>query len=175
MRRFVTGTGTDGKSRIFNDLPEPGLIKVEGREGFAIHNMWQTVEAKPFVGVDQDMARPKGLLPPENGTILRIVDFPPDIKDPEERRKVFERQFKEQFGDVAHNTEDGVDVGMHQHPTIDYAIVIKGSIVLVLDNGEQLLEEGDIVIQRGANHRWQNETNEICRIAFVQVDGRDQP
>lgn len=177
MKRIVTGTDAEGKSRFVDDLPEPGIIKIDGRPGFAMYNMWQTTEAKPFAGTDQDMSKTLGgLLPPEQGTFCRVVDFPPDIKDPEERRRVLEKQFKERFGDVAHKTEEGSDdkeVGMHQHPTVDYAVVMKGTIDLILDRETRTLTEGDVVIQRGVNHRWANVSDDVCRMMFVQIDAHD--
>lgn len=53
---------------------------------------------------------------------------------------------------------------------MDYAIIIKGSIVLQLDDAKTItLNEGDIVCQRGTIHSWRNESSEWCRIYFVML------
>lgn len=52
---------------------------------------------------------------------------------------------------------------------MDYAIVMKGSIKLILDDGlEVTLSEGDSVVQRATMHGWKNESStQTCRIAFI--------
>ena len=47
---------------------------------------------------------------------------------------------------------------MHQTGTVDYAIVLKGEIVAVLEQTETVLKTGDILIQRGTNHAWSNQS-----------------
>jgi quercetin dioxygenase-like cupin family protein len=57
---------------------------------------------------------------------------------------------------------------MHRTVSIDYAIVMNGSLVCELDNGERVtLNEGDTLIQRGTTHSWRNESTEWARIYFV--------
>ena len=59
---------------------------------------------------------------------------------------------------------------MHRTQTIDYAIVVKGTVVLVLDDGERrVLNEGDVVVQRGTSHSWRNESKDWARTYFVVI------
>ena len=60
---------------------------------------------------------------------------------------------------------------MHRTETIDYGIVLSGEITLVLDDSETTLGPGDVVIQRGTDHRWENRGAEPARVAFVLIDG----
>ncbi len=64
---------------------------------------------------------------------------------------------------------------MHRTETIDYAIVLDGEVVLVLDQDETTVRAGDIVIQCGTNHGWANRSDRNCRIAFVLIDGKFDP
>nr|GAT47299.1 predicted protein [Mycena chlorophos] len=58
----------------------------------------------------------------------------------------------------------------HRTQSLDYGIVMKGSVVLELDNGERTtLNEGDTVVQRGTMHTWRNETSEWCKMYFVMI------
>jgi quercetin dioxygenase-like cupin family protein len=50
--------------------------------------------------------------------------------------------------------------------------VLKGTITSVLDDGETDLRAGDILVQRGTNHAWENRADEMCRICFVLIDGQ---
>jgi len=62
---------------------------------------------------------------------------------------------------------------MHRTQTLDYGIVIQGELYLILDdNAEVRLTAGDVAIQRGTDHAWENRSSEVARIAFVLLDGR---
>ena len=64
---------------------------------------------------------------------------------------------------------------MHRTESIDYGIVLSGEIVLLLDDSEVHLKQGDVVVQRGTIHAWTNRTDTICRMAFILTDGRFAP
>jgi quercetin dioxygenase-like cupin family protein len=63
---------------------------------------------------------------------------------------------------------------MHRTNSIDYGIVISGSIELELENFEiKTLKPGDIIVQQGTIHRWKNPSKtEICRIVFVLTEAK---
>ena len=62
--------------------------------------------------------------------------------------------------------------GMHTTPTLDYACVIDGQIVLELDDGVTVqLKSGDTVVQQGARHAWRNPGNKSATLAFVLLAG----
>ena len=58
---------------------------------------------------------------------------------------------------------------LHRTHSLDIAILLKGEITLLLDNGEKVvLKEGDTLLQRGTRHGWKNESaTEWTRIMFV--------
>ena len=60
---------------------------------------------------------------------------------------------------------------MHTTDTVDYAIVLQGEIWAVMDRDETLLKAGDILVQRGTAHGWENRSADMARIAFVLIDG----
>ena len=59
---------------------------------------------------------------------------------------------------------------MHRTGTVDYAIILEGEIWAVMDEGETLMREGDVLIQRGTNHAWSNRTDQPAYVAFVLID-----
>jgi hypothetical protein len=111
------------------------------------------------------------VLPPKHGTVIRIVDIPPEEKDPELRRRQTEAVFKAMFADARHEASHDRHPGMHVTDTIDYAILLQGELVAILDRTETVMRVGDVLIQRGTRHAWANRSNEIARIAFILVDG----
>ena len=65
--------------------------------------------------------------------------------------------------------------GMHVTDTIDYVAVISGEITLVLEAGEQVLRAGDVVVDRGVAHAWENRGVEPAVIIAVLVDAEPLP
>ena len=48
---------------------------------------------------------------------------------------------------------------MHRTVSIDYGVVLEGTVELVLDSGEtRVMRRGDVCVQRGTNHAWRNIT-----------------
>lgn len=60
---------------------------------------------------------------------------------------------------------------MHRTLSLDYAVVLSGQIVCVLDGGEEkTISQGEFIVQRGTNHQWVNRSEtEVARILFVMV------
>jgi quercetin dioxygenase-like cupin family protein len=60
---------------------------------------------------------------------------------------------------------------MHRTRSMDYGVVLSGTIVLQLDEGAEVeLHAGDVLVQRGTIHNWINRSPEPCTIAFVLID-----
>lgn len=69
--------------------------------------------------------------------------------------------------------EPGVAPRNHRTDSIDYAVVISGSIDMELDDGVVVkLKAGDVLVQRGTIHNWVNRSSEVCIIAFVLISAR---
>ena len=64
---------------------------------------------------------------------------------------------------------------MHRTDTVDYAVVLQGSITMLLDEEDVELSAGDVVIQNGTSHAWANRGQAPCLIAFVLIDARGDP
>jgi quercetin dioxygenase-like cupin family protein len=60
---------------------------------------------------------------------------------------------------------------MHRTGTIDFGIVIEGEIEMELDGGEWVtLRAGDVIVQRGTNHAWENKSGKPCRMWFAMIE-----
>ena len=171
IRRVVTGDGPDGKSRVIEDAPAASVKTVAERPGYRAVNVWRTTDFPCPVSAEDSVGQHKGILPTKGGTILRIIDFPPEPKDPAELKRRLHATFGGIYADAAHD-KNARHPGMHTTDTIDYAIVLEGEIWSVMDEGETLLRAGDVLIQRGTNHAWANRSDKTARIAFVLMDGR---
>ena len=55
--------------------------------------------------------------------------------------------------------------------TVDYALMLQGELVAIMDKDETVLRAGDVLIQRGTNHAWANRSGAPARVAFVLIAG----
>lgn len=142
IRRVVTGHDENGAAIVVKDA-EMTNVKVmpSGHKGCV---MWVTDDAPAAVEGDEDPAlREMGIAPPPRGSVLRILELAP-----------------------------GREAFMHRTDTLDYCIVLEGECRMRLD-GEEVVElsAGDVLIQRGTWHGWENAGDGICRLAFVLIGG----
>jgi quercetin dioxygenase-like cupin family protein len=173
IRRIVTEDDAQGRSHIVEDAPAKAIRTVPQRPGYRAVNVWRTETSPAPIEAPDTAANHKGISPPKGGgTILRIIDFPPEPEDPEELRRIIHATFGNMYQDAQHDKRDGKHPGMHRTDTVDYAIVLEGEIYAVMDEGETLMRAGDVLIQRGTNHAWANRSKKTARIAFVLIDGR---
>ena len=170
VRRVVTGHDKDGKSIFIEDSHAPNVMEMASMPGLALTDLWETDGAPADNSGSKDAAaRQVRLEPPRNGSILRIVEFPPDA---EWRKNV---DAKAAFGSIgAAHAKDAAsgDPMMHTTRTIDYLIILKGEIYAILDREEKLLKPGDIMIQRGTNHSWSVRGTEPCVLAAILIDAK---
>ncbi len=171
VRRIVTGVNAAGKSYLEEDGVSPAMLTNDGRPGYRNNNLWRTLGPDISVDTEDSILQHKGVLPPPRGTVIRVIDIPPESPDPEERRKATEAIFKQMFPDAQHHTGHSRHPGMHTTDTIDYAILLQGELVAIMDEDETTMRAGDILIQRGTSHAWANRSSEIARICFVLIDG----
>lgn len=168
VRRVVTGHDADGRSVILSDGPATSVKEIPSFPGLALTDLWETASAPASnAGSADAAARPVRLEPPPDGTIFRIVEFPPDSRRPKGADS------KEGFKSIgASHTQDAKshDPMMHRTSTVDYIVVLKGEIYAVMEKGETLLRPGDVLVQRGTNHSWSVRGEEPCIVAVVLVN-----
>jgi len=148
-RRIVTGI-RNGKSIIEKDAIVSNVS--EHFPGLIISDIWST-DSMP-VKLEQEKTIENTAFPntPKNGSYFRYVQIPPD-KD---------------LGIVA--LEGQPHPLMHQTDTLDYIVILSGEIWLIVDEGETLLQAGDIVVQRGTNHAWSNRSELPCIQLAILLD-----
>jgi len=161
VRRVVTGH-RDGRAVVLFDSAAPNQ-KLRQASGIVSTLLWVTDETPADISRSRDRAaRDIGVPPPPNGTIFRVVDFPPE-SGTRSREAVLKEMGVADHGGARHP-------GMHRTPSVDYAVVLEGEIDMLLDDSEVHLNAGDVLVQQGTNHAWVNRGTAPCRIAFVLID-----
>ncbi len=150
-RRVVTGHTPDGRSVILEDGAVPHVRELPGS---TFDEIWAT-EAAPAPLGPVPSGEPTSASPaigPESagGTVIRMIDFQP-------------------------LASGGVRSPMHRTRTIDYGIVVEGEVTLILSDSETTLRKGDVVVQRGTDHAWENRSDSVATMVFVLIDARFDP
>lgn len=61
---------------------------------------------------------------------------------------------------------------MHRTQSLDYGIVLEGTIEMILDDGSKtIMRRGDVAVQRATMHAWKNASEtEWARMQFILQD-----
>jgi hypothetical protein len=166
-RRVVTGRNGEGRSVVASDSRI--AVAVLGMADF-----WKTTTAPASLAADGDAAAgPPRLEPPPGGTCFRFFEIP--AQDPAADPGQTERAAADAFA-AAGASHCRMDTRrhamMHTTSTIDYVVLLRGEVALLLDEGEVALRPFDVVVQRGTNHYWINRGSDPALLMGVLVDAR---
>lgn len=174
FKRVVTGHTADGLATVAHCGTAPNSFALQAVPGTVFHEIWNTSACPVLIDNGADpTARPLHLSPGPLGSLIRVVDIPPDSV----QNNVSAADAAAAFAEIgqAHAGTGRADSRhklMHRTETVDYGIVTEGEVWLVLDDAQVHLTRGDVVVQRGTNHAWSNRTEAMARMVFILLDGR---
>jgi quercetin dioxygenase-like cupin family protein len=175
IRRVVTGHDASGKAVVLEDGDAPAVRTNPKRPGHISTDLWKTSESPVIVRREEadPTAGPKQIHPPPRGTVFRISEIAPETEairnmDPSQAKDVFKAMGNENASTFGQNQRHPF---MHRTETVDYAVVLEGEIVMLLDDEDVHLKAGDVVIQRGTNHAWSNRSDKPAKMLYVLIDG----
>ena len=169
MRRIVTGHNKEGRSIITIDGPPARSI---GEDVGGLFELWNTdgniIDTKDNLDrADQDII----LSPPTGGTKFRYFQINPTPEGiPMEIMQEIAADAFEKIGAGHHRVDTSKHPAMHKTETVDYIILLKGDVTLILDEDEVTLKPHDVVVQRGTNHAWVNNGDEPALLIAVLID-----
>jgi len=175
IRRIVSGHNAQGKSIFIMDGNVGTPAGRRSSAGTSVVELWQTDTTPADNSGDKDPTdHAFRLPPPANGSVFRVVEYPPDKErfaamSGQDWSADAKSQGYQRTGGAARHA------GFHKTDTIDYAFVIEGEIVALMDEGEKLMKTGDVLIQRGTNHAWANRSDKPARVAFILIDAKPVP
>jgi hypothetical protein len=175
-RRVVIGNDASGASVVVANGPVQYFAELgEGQPMASV--MWSTDDGAhlPYSGTDPTLSLTmETMFPRPAGSRLMIVRHPPGAGVPATAATPAATQPAGATGDAPGNTmgdDTGVhfdERGMHASETVDYIIVISGTIFMELDHGAEVeLSAGDVLIQNGTRHGWRNRSAADAVVAVV--------
>ena len=151
VTRFITTHRPDGKATVHSATSPPWEPKRDGAVAFSL--LYTTSVFPSELSADADISAHEAVaadpaasgLVRKGGSVCRICDF-----------------------------ASSNDPLMHRTKSLDYGVVLEGSIEMVLDSGEVVtLRRGDVAVQRGTMHAWRNpSSSEWARMMFVLLDSQ---
>jgi hypothetical protein len=170
VRRVVTYRDSEGRSRIHAEDRAPRVIDFVETPGMRVSALWATDPGLRGSDQIQDPIPTLASCHPTNGgSVFMTLTIPPATVFSAETfnpQKSFEEQFAALPGIVERMEPDAP--GFHATDSIDYFILLVGELWLVVDDGEETkLSPGDVVIQQGTRHAWQNRGNTAATFAVV--------
>lgn len=175
VRRVVTGHDSSGKSVFVSDdavaAREPVLLP-----GSEFTVLWAGDQTPRF---PDDGTPPKwhSYFPPIGGFRFGVITLPPGNAEADPANLSAEEALADAEeklpGLLAYMDPD--DPGMHTTDTIDFEVVLEGTLVLELDDGAEVtLRPGDTVVQNGTRHRWRNPGDAPARFAVFMCGAHHQ-
>lgn len=141
-RRVVTGLDAQGRSCVLVDGPPIALghgVNDGGGGGY----LWRTASVPADNSGREDIA----VTPPfsydwfhDGGSNFMVVEQAPSK-----------------------------DAFLHATDTIDYAVMLKGEVTLVLEAEEVKLRAGDVLVDRGVVHGWRNDGPDTAVYAVITL------
>jgi len=176
VRRVITGHDKNGKAIVIADGDAPAVRTNPKRPGHISTDIWKTDSAPVIVRANMadPTGGPKQIHPPSRGTVFRISELQPE---PPEFRNMSAEQAREVFKAMGNEKawKGSRHPMMHRTESLDYAVVLEGEIVMMLDDEDVHLKQGDVVIQCGTNHAWSNRSDKPCKMLYVLIDGEYEP
>ena len=173
VRRVVTGRNAAGRSVVVSDGVSPREMVLKHTPVFISSMLWRVEGTPDLNGPDADPMIAGGTMVNEpGGSAFWVITFPPDSVLSSVNWEAAGPEMAEASPGIAERMEPE-NPGMHQTPTLDYVTVIRGRLLLELDDGETVeLHPGDTVVQRGTRHAWRNPTSEPAAISVVLLGAK---
>lgn len=168
-RLLITANDEESRSYLSYDGDAPTTLVAE-RRPVAMTDLWHMdrIPTDPSSdGADHD-GRPYTIAPVDNGLVFRVVEFGP-MTDAEREALDGNTVFAAMNAGGAH-VETSVSKFMHRTRTVDFGIVLEGTMTMLLDDGVVDVSAGQIIVQRATNHAWENRSGKTAVVAFVLVD-----
>lgn len=166
VRRVVTGHDPDGKAVFVSDVAvAPVTTALAPDSGF--HLLWGA-DAAPHFPDAGDLPAHHTYFPPVGGFRFGHFTLPPadghGLPPGVDIAAALAEMDEKLPGMMAH-LEPGAP-GMHTTATVDFEVVLSGTVTLELDDGAMVtLNPGDTVVQNGTRHRWSNPGSEPAVVA----------
>lgn len=176
-RLVVTGHDPEGRAIVLSDEHPADVMRFETLPGYEITSLWATRSGEGESLESGESVLGDGTFVPgpgETHLLLFRLPSPAELAAAEEMGSTPEtimEEFRARVPDLAAAADTAT--GLHATPTVDYVIVLTGTVLMALDDGAVVtLGPGDVIVQNATAHGWYNGGQEGAVLAAVLVGGR---
>jgi mannose-6-phosphate isomerase-like protein (cupin superfamily) len=175
-RLVVTGHTPEGRAIVASDGPSE-VVRFQTLPGYEINSLWTTHSiANGRLASGESVIKDGAFVPGPGESRLLLFRLP----SPSELAAAVEmgstpESIMEEFGTKVPDLAASADpeTGLHATSTVDYVIVLAGTVLMELDDGAIVtLESGDVVVQNGTAHAWYNGGDDGAVLAAVMIGGQ---
>lgn len=170
LRRIVTDDDAKGRSSVMID---GGPAKVLAVEEAGLAEIWTAALGRGLLDGDDRLVGSDVRLEPDAGAVkVRWFTVPPEDESVPHTAREAQAAFAfAACGASGARVDTARHPMMHKTETLDAIILVKGTVDLLLDDGEaRALKPGDVVIQRATNHAWVNRGTETALLVAVLIN-----
>lgn len=167
VRRVVTGQTSDDQ-HVYTHIEEVEPLEMGGGIQWYGAWGWEDLPSLPYAPGGPFV--PRSVFPEAGGMRANVVTFPPGfgVKGVALPAIAPDPDYQRLQAAVVSGGEHDFDVGMHSTDSVDLGFVFSGEMTLIQGDGTAVtLKPGDVMVQNGAKHAWENRGDAPCMICFV--------
>ena len=167
VRRVVTGQTPTGTHQFTHVGEVAALDMGGGCKWYGVWG-WDKMPTLPYHTVEPYV--PRSVFPAAGGMRINTTVFPAGygVTTKDALAAGPSEEFLRIMAAQPPTGEHDHETGMHSTDSVDFGFVISGEVTLIQGDGSEVtLVPGDVLVQNGAIHAWQNRSDQPCTICFV--------
>lgn len=171
MKRYVMGNRPDGLSDVlFEDDATPA-------EGGLTKELWVNYETPANLSGYTDPVADQKMIhePPDGGACFRIIVIPPLSVRPmptPEQMNAYHQAIHSAHVPTLEYLRAAKNPTMHKTDTLNYFVLTEGELWALSEGKDVRLLAGDVLIQKGCIHGWDNRSDKRAVMACILIDSQ---
>lgn len=171
MKRYVMANRPDGASDI---VIEDEVLAIEAKWS---KELWVNHETPADLSKTGDAVADQHMIhePPDGGAVFRVVIFQPHTVRPlptPEQMIEYHKSIHSAHIPTLEYLRTAKNSTMHKTDTLNYFVLVSGELWALSEGRDVRLQPGDVMIQKGCMHGWDNRSDEPAVLVAVLVDAK---
>jgi hypothetical protein len=171
MKRYVMANRPNGLSDIVIE------DEVEAIESKWSKELWVNYETPADLSKPGDVVADQQMLhePPDGGAVFRVVVFQPHSVRPlptPEQMLEYHKHIHSVHVPTLEYLRTAKNATMHKTDTLNYFVLASGELWALSEGKDVLLKPGDVMIQKGCMHGWDNRSDKPAVLVAVLIDAK---
>lgn len=171
MKRYVMANRPEGTSDI---VIEDEVLAIEAKWS---KELWVNHETPADLSKTGDAVADQHMIhePPDGGAVFRVVIFQPQTVrplPPPELMIEYHKSIHSAHIPTLEYLRTAKNSTMHKTDTLNYFVLVSGELWALSEGRDVLLQPGDVMIQKGCMHGWDNRSDKPAVLVAVLIDAK---